>query len=47
MTFGVVKLSGPIVPDPLVKLTDVVPITVPAVRVMAPEVEAVSVATVP
>ena len=44
--FGVVRVRGPIAPEPLLKATEVVPLIVPA-PVIAPEVEAVMVSTVP
>ncbi len=44
--FGVLKVNGPIAPEPLLKATDVVPVIVP-VPVMVPEPVAVIVSTVP
>ncbi len=45
--FGVATAIAPIFPEPLVRLTDVVPVTVPADCVIAPVVDAVIVSTVP
>ena len=44
--FGVVRVSAPIAPETLLRATEVVPVIVPA-PVIAPEVEAVIVSTVP
>jgi hypothetical protein len=46
VTFGVVNVREPIAPEPVANATDVVPVTVP-VPVIAPEVDAVIVSTVP
>ena len=44
--FGVLRVSGPISPEPLLRATEVVPVIVPA-PVMFPVVDAVIVSTVP
>jgi len=46
VTFGVVSVNDPIVPEPVVSATDVVPVTVP-VPVIVPVVDAVIVSAVP
>lgn len=46
VTFGVTIFNGPIAPEPLVRVIDVVPVIV-AVPVIVPVVDAVNVSTVP